>query len=207
VAYALFAFVFGATAGLLLRRTIPAMVVTLFGFIGLRYVVEDSLRPHYMSPLKVTMPFDPLFPGADGDTGVLSSSDQVSQETVNRAGHVLSQNGNIGPTSGEVAVSSKGTVTLRGVGQCVGKAPNPQVGRPLNVSANPSVTPEHPGGVVGSLDKIVTTCAHRYGLHQIVSYQPLSRYWPFQMYEAALFVAVALVLAGFSLWWIRRRMA
>jgi hypothetical protein len=214
VAYALFAFVLGATAGLLLRRTLPAMVVTLFGFIGLRYAVEDSLRPHYMSPLRLSMPFDPLFPGVSIGTGGFSSSDQmVSQETLSGAGRILSQNNNVGPTSGEVAVSSNGTVTLRGVGICSGKATIPPVqpgrpAQPLNVSANPVHGGQAPaGGHVADLDKIVTACAHRYGLHQIVSYQPMSRYWPFQLYETALFVGLALVLAGFSLWWVQRRMA
>jgi hypothetical protein len=197
VAYALFAFVFGATAGLLLRRTLPAMVVTLFGFIGLRYVVEDSLRPHYAAPLTATTALNPLNPSLTVGTGGLSSSSQVvSQETINGAGRVLSQNGDIGPASGEVSVSSNGTVTLQGVGRCAGKA----------------VTPTHPvhaqpGEFPASLNKIVSTCAHHYDLRQIVTYQPLSRYWSFQLYESALFIGGALVLAGFSLWWLRRQMA
>jgi hypothetical protein len=212
VAYALFAFVFGATAGLLIRRTLPAMVVTLFGFIGLRYVVEDSLRPHYMKPLTSMTAFNPLNPGVTVSTGGLSSSDQmVSQETINGAGHVLSENGNVGPTSGEVGVSSNGTVTLQGVGRCAGKATHPlvQTGRlsqPVHVSANQPPS-GHTGELISNLNKIVTACARHYDLRQIVTYQPMNRYWPFQMVESAIFIGLALVLAGFSLWWIRRRAA
>jgi hypothetical protein len=40
---------------------------------------------------------------------------------------------------------------------------------------------------------------------RIVTYQPLNRYWPFQLYETAIFLGAAIVLAGFSLWWMRRR--
>jgi hypothetical protein len=215
VAYALFAFALGATAGLLLRRTLPAMVVTLFGFIGLRYVVEDYLRLHYMTPLKISAPFNPLNPGLTvGRPGGLQSSDQVvSQETVTGTGRVLSQNGNIGPTSGEVSVSNSGTVTLRGVGPCQGHVNNSlkatgRVSQSVQQSGS-GTTHVHArsGGAIEQLNQIVSACSHKYGLRDIVTYQPLSRYWPFQMYESAIFIVAGLVLAGFSLWWLRRRMA
>jgi hypothetical protein len=38
-----------------------------------------------------------------------------------------------------------------------------------------------------------------------VIYQPASRFWTFQWYETGLFLVVALALAGFCLWWVRRR--
>jgi hypothetical protein len=41
--------------------------------------------------------------------------------------------------------------------------------------------------------------------HQVVTYQPASRFWAFQWGETAIFVALALLLAAFSLWWIRER--
>ncbi len=218
IAYALFAFAFGATAGLILRRTLPAMAVTLFGFIGLRYVVEDYLRPHFMTPLKLTSGFDPLEPGLTLGNGGLSSSDQVvSQETVSGTGHVLSANGNVGPTSGEVNVSSNGTVTLRGVGQCAGRATNtpatPATQGSVSQSFGGSGPQVHAGNAgVGvpsmeHLNKIVVPCARHYHLHQIVYYQPLNRYWPFQLIESGIFIGVALLLAGVSLWLLRRRTA
>jgi len=46
-----------------------------------------------------------------------------------------------------------------------------------------------------------------------VTYQPASRYWAFQRYETATFLAVALAVAlalaltGFCFWWIRRRLS
>lgn len=216
VAYALFAFALGTTAGLILRRTLPAMAVTLFGFIGMRYVVEDYLRPHYLSPLKTTTPFDPLNPGVPtGIPGGLKSSDQiVSQETINGAGQVLSKNGDIGPKSAEVAVSSNGSVTLRGVGNCAGKATDPlgQARGGFSESTGSSVThislgKAHGPAGAGNLDKIVSACARHYNLREIVTYQPLSRYWPFQFIECGIFIGATLILFGFSLWWLRRRTA
>jgi hypothetical protein len=42
-------------------------------------------------------------------------------------------------------------------------------------------------------------------LRQVVTYQPASRYWAFQWTETAIFLALAVALAGFCYWWIRRR--
>jgi hypothetical protein len=39
-----------------------------------------------------------------------------------------------------------------------------------------------------------------------VTYQPAGRYWPFQIYETALFALVALALGALSVWWVRRRL-
>ena len=66
VAYSVFALALGIAAGALLRRTLPAIAVTLAGFIGVRVVVTLWLRPHYLSAVtvfyKVTSGFTP--PGA-----------------------------------------------------------------------------------------------------------------------------------------------
>jgi hypothetical protein len=51
VAYALFALALGIAAGVLLRKTVPAMAVTLGGFAVLRGVVEFALRPQYLPPV------------------------------------------------------------------------------------------------------------------------------------------------------------
>jgi hypothetical protein len=54
VGYALFAMALGLCAGALLRRTLPAIAVTLAGFIVVRAAVTLWLRPHYMSAVTVT---------------------------------------------------------------------------------------------------------------------------------------------------------
>ena len=53
VAYAVFAMALGIAAGALLRRTLPAMAVTLAGFIAVRAVIALLLRPHYLSAVTV----------------------------------------------------------------------------------------------------------------------------------------------------------
>ena len=54
VGYALFAMALGLYAGALARRTLPALAVTLAGFIVVRSVVTLWLRPHYISAVTVT---------------------------------------------------------------------------------------------------------------------------------------------------------
>jgi hypothetical protein len=53
VGYAVFAMALGICAGALLRRTLPALAVTLAGFTGLRLLTALWLRLHYMTPVTV----------------------------------------------------------------------------------------------------------------------------------------------------------
>jgi ABC-type transport system involved in multi-copper enzyme maturation permease subunit len=53
-AYILFAFGLAVLFGQLLRRAIPAMLAALVPWIAIRLVVEFALRPHFMTPLKLT---------------------------------------------------------------------------------------------------------------------------------------------------------
>jgi hypothetical protein len=49
VAYAVFAVALGITAGTLLRRTLPAIGITLAGYIAVRALIDQWVRPHYLS--------------------------------------------------------------------------------------------------------------------------------------------------------------
>jgi hypothetical protein len=83
-AYALFAMALGISAGTLLRRTLPALAVTLAGFAGVRVFIAMWLRTRYMTPVTVyyrlTAPFTPPgsylsvrqgFVGPDGEPAAL----------------------------------------------------------------------------------------------------------------------------------------
>jgi ABC-type transport system involved in multi-copper enzyme maturation permease subunit len=54
VGYSLFAVALGVMAGALLRRTLPAIAVTLAGFVAVRVVITLWLRSHYISPVAAT---------------------------------------------------------------------------------------------------------------------------------------------------------
>ncbi len=46
-------------------------------------------------------------------------------------------------------------------------------------------------------------CLTSHGFHQLVTYQPDSRFWAFQGMEAGIFVVLALALVGFTWWWVQ----
>ena len=54
VGYAVFAMALGIAAGAVVRRTLPAMAITLAGFIAVRSAIALWLRPYYLSPVTIT---------------------------------------------------------------------------------------------------------------------------------------------------------
>jgi hypothetical protein len=63
VGYAVFAMALGIAAGTVIRRVLPAIAVTLGGFLALRLVITDFVRPHFMAAVttyySVTRSFTP----------------------------------------------------------------------------------------------------------------------------------------------------
>lgn len=60
------------------------------------------------------------------------------------------------------------------------------------------------GALLGQVQQCVTAVAAKF--HGLVTYQPASHHWPFQIYETALFVVLGIALGGVSFWWVRRRL-
>ena len=50
-------------------------------------------------------------------------------------------------------------------------------------------------------------CINRLGIREVVTYQPLSRYWSLQWDETLIFTGLAIVLAVVCFWQVRRRLA
>jgi hypothetical protein len=81
IGYAVFAMALGIAAGAVTRRTLPAIAIVFAGFIGLRYVIDDFVRPHLMTAVtsyyNVTGFFNP--PGAAWtlSSGMVSPTGQV----------------------------------------------------------------------------------------------------------------------------------
>ena len=61
-----------------------------------------------------------------------------------------------------------------------------------------------PLGNYGPLNPRDCTARLAATFHQLVTYQPGSRYWPMQWSELAIFLGLSIVLGGFCFWWIRR---
>jgi ABC-type transport system involved in multi-copper enzyme maturation permease subunit len=100
VGYFLFALSLGALVGTILRRTLPAMAVTLVGFILVRGPVEFWLRAHYVAPITATSP-SAANPPIPGDAWRLSS------QFVDASGNTLSR-GQIVQLCGGSSVGEEG---------------------------------------------------------------------------------------------------
>ena len=85
--YVLFAVALAVAAGALLRRAIPAMVVTLASFLVVRLPVEFHLRPYYQPPLTVT--FDVASSAAAAGPRLSNADWEVNSHFVDHAGHQL----------------------------------------------------------------------------------------------------------------------
>ncbi|MEU5785744.1 ABC transporter permease [Micromonospora lupini] len=73
IGYTLFAVALGIFAGTIWKRMLPAMGITLAGFIGVRAAVEMLARPHYLPARTQTFPIEgPGIPEGDRGNWVLA---------------------------------------------------------------------------------------------------------------------------------------
>jgi hypothetical protein len=187
IGYAAFALVLGVAAGLLIRRTIPAMALTLVGYLAARLGVTYLIRPHLMTAVQATTPIRLTVKGPGPAIAPSPAGWVLSDQTINGAGHVIGQNGGIGPDGNfGFSTGSNGTFSLVGVGPCPGRLP-----QHLNRD---------------SQNGLFQACVNHFGIKQVVTFQPIGRYWAFQGMELAIFLAAALALAGFCFWWVRHRL-
>jgi len=193
VGYAAFAFALGVLAGGLTRRTVPAMAATLVGFTAVRVAFRLLIRPHLLSPVTSVVPLDPATTGY-GSGGlwpfIPGPSIQPAPPDLPNAWitsiSVVSRGGS-GLTNSELARMCPGVHHGSGGGPATaGGAGNMPV----------------PQSAASAWHACVARVATTY--HEVVTYQPASRYWPLQWYELGLFLVAALLLAGACAWRVRR---
>jgi hypothetical protein len=194
IGYAAFAFVVGATLGMLVRRTLPAMALTLVVFVVVQIAMPLLVRPHLIPPVRSTVEItasnlDGLSvppgggspranlqaPGTGTDAGRFAGAWVLSSQAVDASGRAV------------------GTIPLSGTGAC---APRP--GGPAQQPAG-----AEPGAELSGCFAEIK----RLGYRQQVTYQPASRFWSFQWYETGIYAALAFGLAGFCFWRIRHRLS
>jgi hypothetical protein len=180
IGYAVLAFVLGVTAGVVMRRTLPAMATTIVAFIGVRLAMIYGVRPYLIGPahLDIALSSNPSLVGFGGDSSgatVLAFNPRIanawvySTHIVNAAGHA--------PTSQFLNT------------YC------PSIGAPGSGSLpNPAV-----------FQACISQISAQF--HLVVTYQPADRFWTLQWYETAIYLALAAVLAAVSFWWVRRRLS
>ena len=176
--YAAFGFALGVAAGLLIRRAVPAMALTLAVFVAVQVVMPLWIRPH-------------LLP-ADQTTAAIAAThatfSDFSGTSVLTATAVPGQPG--------AWILSSGPVNA--AGQPVSALPA--------ACAQTAGSPVASGGTTAS-PSAVQRCLAGHGIREAVRYQPASHYWPLQLTETAIFLVLALGLAGFCFWWLDRRLA
>ncbi len=101
IGYAALAFVLGVTAGVLLRRTIPAMATTLAGFAFIQLAWPTWVRPHLITPARSITALTAsniqgtLSNGPNGPVTIQAGINNagpwwiLSNQTIDKAGHVF----------------------------------------------------------------------------------------------------------------------
>ena len=85
------------------------------------------------------------------------------------------------------------------------QALNP-AGQPVSTIPAACVSPPAATGAKGGTSAITPAqCMQKRGYREAISYVPTSRYWALQWTETAIFLVLALALAGFSFWRLGRR--
>ncbi len=162
IGYAAFTFILGAAAGVLIRRTLPAMAITLVVFAAVQIIVPNWARSHLIAPVRAT-------------TAI----------TINPS---------------DVKVASDGQMTVPA------NIPGAWVisNRTITRTGRVFTLPDVPACQSGTQQQCDAWLAGQHFRRQI-AYQPASRYWAFQWYEAAIYLAAALAIAAFCVGWVRHR--
>jgi hypothetical protein len=175
----------------------PAMAVTLVTFTAARVAFRLLARPVLLAPVVRALALDPSSTGygASTDLPFIMPAATLQPAPPGLPGawvtavSIVNRNG-----TGLTATVLNRTCPGIGGGQAGGGVPNP-------FAAGGHAT-QAPPGAVTAMRQCVARIATTY--HEVVTYQPASRYWPLQWYELGVFLAAALALAGLTVWRVRR---
>ncbi|GAA1589405.1 transporter [Actinomadura kijaniata] len=178
VGYAALAFTFGTVAGLVLRRTLPAMAVTLAGFLVFQFLFPNFVRPGLMPPERTTLP--------------------MTAQAINQARSLGSIGG--GAVVGGVRIPDAPDAWISDLGPL-----RTADGRNLDERRFNACLDSPPrAGATGTFGD-TAVCLGKLRLHVAVAYHPADRYWAFQWAETAVYLALSGLLVAFGLWRVRRR--
>jgi hypothetical protein len=193
IGYAALAFALGVTAGVLLRRTLPAMATTIVAYVFSRLAEAAWVRPNLLPPAHTNLAVQAdnigIGVGPGGGPTVMTTNVNIpnawvySSSLADKAGH--------GPTSH--FLTSACPAIASGLNH-LGIAHHPGHG-------TIAVGPAPQRAFQACIAKVAAN------FHEVVTYQPASRYWAFQGLETALFVAISFALLGVSFWWVRHRLS
>jgi hypothetical protein len=183
IGYTAFAFALGVAAGAVIRRTVPAMALTLVVFIAFG-IAAPKLRAQLGATERTTAITAENMRGL-GVSGITPSGaprGPVEFVTVAidspGAWEIANETVRAGVVQDELPLWVVGCVPQREFG-------------PPGVKSDP-----------GCFDRLA-----REGYQQRVAYMPASRYWTLQAIEATGFLVLAGLLLGGCFWWVRHRVS
>jgi ABC-type transport system involved in multi-copper enzyme maturation permease subunit len=184
VAYVLFALALGAALGAVLRRSVPAIAVTLLVVTVVQIAVPRWVRPHLMTPVTATV--------------VISqkSLDSISLDESGGSAKITVSTGHAGSwllSNRTVNAAGAATSLPPWMGSCLPGPPPPG-------EADGKVRAA--GDLSACFDRLTAE-----GYRQQVSYLPAERFWALQWRESTLYVLLAGLLTALCFGWTRRRLA
>jgi hypothetical protein len=180
--YAAFGFALGVTVGMLVRRAVPAMAITLAIFAAAQFstpLVRPNLFPTGQTVATIA---------AAGADVSLRASPRLAFTATTVPGH-----------PGAWIISSEG---VNAAGQPVSSVP--AACEPLVPQTN--VTHRGSGPITSAPgSNALNNCVASHGIRVAERYQPASHYWPLQWSETGMYLALALALACYCFWRLNRR--
>ncbi len=183
--YAAFAFVLGVTVGMLVRRTLAAMALTLAVFVAIQIAMPLLVRPHLMPPVTGTF--------------------ELSKTNVNGIGINRDENQFVHVMLDSVVPGHAGAWVLSSEFiDPSGRASGEEAAVKTSTTSGPCAPPG--AGPGAGMDSCLAEI-NRLGYRQQASYQPLERFWPFQWIETGVYALLTAGLTWFCFWWVRRRLS
>jgi hypothetical protein len=175
------------------------MAVTLFAFVTARIFATYGLRSHLIAPQYQVLALDPTTTGS----GVEISPSIILNSWFN--GGPSSTLEPATPVMPNAWIYSTRVVDAGGhdLTNAVLDADCPN----LNARGDGGPTVAGHAPVSDSARMAFQSCVSKVGAtyHELVTYQPASRYWTLQWAEFAVYVGAAALLVAASVWWVRRR--
>ncbi|HEY3014598.1 MAG TPA: ABC transporter permease subunit [Nocardioides sp.] len=178
IGYAAFAFALGVLAGAVLRRTVPAMAVTLVIYVLIQVAMPFWVRPYLVEPVKTTVAIT-----ADNLHGIMGRGPDGPIDRLD-----------VGSELPGAWSLSDHTVDASGA-----KASS------IPTWVTDCLLPPQKDNAEGRADQ--QACFDRLadqGYRQQVTYQPASHYWALQWRETGVMVTVGLLLVALAFWRLRR---
>ncbi|MEU4292265.1 ABC transporter permease subunit [Kribbella sp. NPDC026596] len=183
IGYAAFAFALGVALGLVIRRTLVALAVTLAAVILIQVLTPSLIRPHLLAQTDQY-----IVASADNIRGFMLSGDTQPPEV--KAIEVAS--GSVGAWKlFDKTVDKNGKVLSTLPSWAIECEPEP----PPGMSQQRETSPKSAACFQRLADE---------GYRQHVKYFTADRFWALQWREFGLFMLLAFALTGFSFWRIRR---